>query len=128
MISVEGNTMGLGVGDLVTLTRSLEQMDFNPFWREGDFDKEYLITSATYSLSINQYETGDVAPSDEPFRATYTLLDSQVPFRPRRRMPKPRIKGPQTAVVVAQDGVFADDVVRIPREMTTKPILASKYV
>jgi uncharacterized protein involved in type VI secretion and phage assembly len=57
--------------------------ELNPFWDDADFEKEYLITSATYSISINQYETGDVAESDEPFKATYTLLDSQSPFRPR---------------------------------------------
>ena len=54
----------------------------------------------TYSLSINQYESGDVAESDEPFKATYSLLDSQSPFRPRAKRDKPRIDGPQTALVV----------------------------
>jgi type VI secretion system secreted protein VgrG len=104
IIEVEGNTMGLGVGDLVTMTKALGDVDHNPFWKADDFSKKYLITSATYSLSINQYETGDVAPSDEPFRATYTLLDSQTDFRPRRRAFKPRIEGPQTATVVGPSG------------------------
>ena len=76
LIEVEGNTMGLGVGDLVKLARPRDS-EFNPFWNDADFDKQYLITSATYSISINQYETGDLAASDEPFKATYSLLDSQ---------------------------------------------------
>jgi type VI secretion system secreted protein VgrG len=105
LIEVEGNTMGLGVGDLVKLRKPLSvDGEFNPFWKEADFDKEFLITSATYFISINQYETGDVASADEPFQATYTLLDSQSPFRPPRTAPKARIEGPQTALVVGPGG------------------------
>jgi len=105
LIEVEGNTLGVGVGNLVTLRRPLAiSEDFNPFWSDGDFEKEYIVTSARYSISINQFESGDVADSDEPFKATYTLLDSQTPFRPRRTATKPRIEGPQTALVVGPDG------------------------
>jgi len=101
VIQVEGNTLGLGVGDLVSLEKSAILLgDISPFWSDGDFKKQYLITSATYSISINQAETGDTAGADEPFRATYTLLDSQTPFRPQRTAYKPRIEGPQTAIVV----------------------------
>jgi type VI secretion system secreted protein VgrG len=115
VIEVEGNTMGLGVGDLVSLARASADPDYSPLWKEGDVDKEYLITSASYSISINQYETGDVASSDEPFRATFTLLDSQIPFRPRRRAHKPRIEGPQTAVVVGPGGeeIYTDKFGRV---------------
>jgi uncharacterized protein involved in type VI secretion and phage assembly len=81
LIEVDGNTMGLGLGNLVTLKKpTFLDGDFNPFWDEADFKKEYLIVSATYSISVNQYETGEVAESDEPFKATYSLLDSQSPF------------------------------------------------
>jgi type VI secretion system secreted protein VgrG len=116
LIEVEGNTMGLGVGDLVKLRKPLSiEGEFNPFWDEADFDKEYLITSATYAISINQYETGDVAESDEPFKATYTLLDSQCHFHPARTAQKPRIQGPQTAIVVGPSGdeIYTDKYGRI---------------
>ena len=116
LIEVEGNTMGLGVGNLVTLKKpAFLDGDLNPFWDEGDFKKEYLIISATYSISINQYETGDAAESDEPFRATYSLLDSQSPYRPRRSAFKPRIEGPQTALVVgpAGDEIYTDKFGRV---------------
>jgi type VI secretion system secreted protein VgrG len=97
LIEVEGNTMGIGVGNLVTLRRPLSiSDDFNPFWSSDDFKKQYLVTSATYSISINQFETGDVADSDEPFKATYTLLDSQTQFRPQRQpQPSPGSKAPK---------------------------------
>jgi type VI secretion system secreted protein VgrG len=116
IIEVEGNTMGLGVGDLVKLRKPLSiGGEFNPFWDEADFDKEYLITSATYSISINQYETGDVAESDEPFKATYSLLDNQSRFRPARTALKPRIEGPQTALVVGPSGeeIHVDEFGRV---------------
>ena len=116
LIEVEGNTMGLGVGNLVTLKKpAFLGGDFNPFWDEADFQKEYLIVSATYSISINQYETGDVAESDEPFKARYSLLDSQSPFRPKRTATKPRIEGPQTALVVgpAGDEIYTDKFGRV---------------
>jgi len=116
LIEVEGNTMGLGVGDLVKLRKPLSiEGEFNPFWDEADFDKEYLITSATYAISINQYETGDVAESDEPFKATYSLLDSQSPFHPARTAQKPRIEGPQTAIVVGPSGdeIYTDKYGRV---------------
>ena len=116
LIEVEGNTMGLGVGNLVTLKKPLSADDeFNPFWSQDDFKNEYLITSASYSISVNQYETGDVAASDEPFKATYTLLDSQSPFRPTRNATKPRIEGPQTALVVGPGGdeIYTDKFGRV---------------
>ncbi len=116
VIEVEGNTMGLGIGHLVKLKRPPAlSADFNPLWTDADFHKEYLITSATYSISINQHETGDTAASDEPFKATYTLLDSQTQFRPRRTAIKPRIEGPQTALVVgpSTDEIYTDKYGRV---------------
>ena len=116
MIEVEGNTMGLGVGDLVTLRKPLSiSSDVNPFWTGDDFKKEYLITSATYTISVNQYETGDAADSDEPYQATYTLLDSHTQFRPQRTAVKPRIEGPQTALVVGPSGdeIYTDKFGRV---------------
>lgn len=105
IIEVEANTMGLGVGDLVTLKRAIGDIACIPFWKAGDFTKEYLITSATYSFTIDQHESGSAAPSsDEGFHATYTLLDSHTQFMPRRRAFKPRIEGPQTAIVVGASG------------------------
>jgi type VI secretion system secreted protein VgrG len=117
IIEVEGNTMGLGVGDLVTLRRGLmESADDTPFWKEADFLQQYVIVGATYSLSINQIETGAVASSDEPFKATYQLLDSHTQFRPQiRRTRKPIMGGVQTALVVGPAGeeIWTDEFGRV---------------
>jgi type VI secretion system secreted protein VgrG len=116
IIEVEGNTLGLGTGQLVTLRKNLVGDDeIFPFWDEADFLKQYLIVGASYSLSINQLETGDVVSSDEPYKAKYWLLDSHTPFRPSRKTAKPRMSGPQTALVVGPKGeeIWTDDLGRV---------------
>ena len=103
-IEVEGNTMGVGVGGLVSLRSGLASGEFSPFWHEEDWEKQYLVVAAAYSLSVDQYETGDVAKNDEPFKAKYQLLDSHTQFRPQRTARKPQMRGPQTALVVGPPG------------------------
>jgi type VI secretion system secreted protein VgrG len=116
LIEVQGNTMGLGVGDLVSLRPNLLSGEIVlPFWAEEDFGRRYLIIAASYELSIDQYESGTVAGEDQPFKATYWLLDSHIPFRPRRTAHKPRMAGPQTALVVGPPGeeIWTDELGRV---------------
>ena len=103
-IEVDGNTMGLGLGNLVSLRPGPGGAESPSFWSEKDFGKQYLVTGATYSLSINQHETGGGSSSDEPFKARYQLLDSHTQFRPSRLTRKPHIPGRQTALVVGPAG------------------------
>ena len=115
-IEVQGNTMGLGVGNLVSLRPDLEGGGLvYPFWSEGDFGNQFLIVAASYELSIDQYESGTVAGEDEPFKATYWLLDSHIPYRPRRTAHKPRMAGTQTALVVGPPGeeIWTDELGRV---------------
>jgi type VI secretion system secreted protein VgrG len=113
-VEAEGNTLGLGVGDLVSFRRGSDGT-FDPFWKETDWDNQYLIVKASYSLSINQLETGEVADSDEPFKARYQLLDGKIPFRPERTAIKPEMPGSQTAIVVGPPGeeIWTDNLGRI---------------
>jgi type VI secretion system secreted protein VgrG len=116
LMEVEGNTMGLGVGNLVSLRKSLEDFgEILSFWSEEDFAQQYLIVGATYTISINQAETGEVAGSDEPFKAKYSLLNSQTRFRPSRTTRKPVMSGPQTALVVGPAGeeIWTDELGRV---------------
>jgi type VI secretion system secreted protein VgrG len=103
-IEVEGNTLGLGAGDLVSLRPGFDGTDVHAMWSEADFAKQYLIVSATYSISINQYETGDVAKKDDPIKAKYQLFDSHMQYRPILSARKPRMPGRQTALVVGPAG------------------------
>ena len=108
-IEVEGNPMGLGVGHLVSLTApALGADEVDPFFDAEGFGRLFLVVAAEYTLSINQYETGETAESDEPFRAHYRLQDSRDPFRPPRTATKPTMPGPQTALVVGTSGEDID--------------------
>jgi type VI secretion system secreted protein VgrG len=113
-VEAEGNTLGLGVGDLVSFRRGSDGT-LDPFWKEADWDNQYLIVKASYSLSIDQLETGEVADSDEPFKARYQLLDGKIPFRPERTAVKPEMPGSQTAIVVGPPGeeIWTDKLGRI---------------
>jgi type VI secretion system secreted protein VgrG len=103
VVEVEGNTMGLGVGDLVSLRPSFSGAVTMPFWSADDFAKQYLVVRASYSISIDQHETGKAAQADQPFRARYWLSDANKPYRAPRLTRKPVMTGPQTAVVVGPD-------------------------
>ena len=104
VVEVEGNTMGLGVGDLVSLRRGFgDAVASAPFWSDDDFAKQHLVVRASYSVSIDQYETGNATQADQPFRARYWLLDAKKPFRPVHTAHKPVMRGPQTAVVVGPE-------------------------
>jgi type VI secretion system secreted protein VgrG len=111
-IEVDGNTMGLGLGSLISLRSGLGAGDFVPFWSEKEFERQYLVVGASYSLSVNQHETGDEASDeesdeesdDEPFKARYQLLESHTQFRPNWVTPKPVMPGRQTALVVGPAG------------------------
>jgi type VI secretion system secreted protein VgrG len=105
IVEVEGNTMGLGVGDLVTMRRDPSDYgEIFPAWNEDDFGEQQLIVGARYRLTINQFETGEVANTDEPFKAHYWLLESHTQFRPSRSTKKRSMTGPQTALVVGPAG------------------------
>jgi len=116
VIEVEGNTMGLGVGNLVSLHKDLGDFDqIHSFWKDEDFSQQFLIVGATYRLSIDQHEGGDVAKNDEPFKVIYQLLDSQTQFRPQRTTRKPIMGGTQTALVVGPAGeeIWTDEFGRV---------------
>jgi type VI secretion system secreted protein VgrG len=87
-----GNARGLATGCLFTLLDypRLEQ------------NKEYLVLSATSVLTPNRYDSGQTNAGPE-YRCSFAAIDSTKPYRSPRRLPKPTIQGPQTAIVVGQD-------------------------
>jgi type VI secretion system secreted protein VgrG len=88
-IQTDGPIRGLGVGNIF--------MVVDAPWSDGK--KEHLIIGAQYELSGHDPESGDGADEDV-FHASFTLVDSQVFFRPTRLSPRPVVQGPQTAIVV----------------------------
>lgn len=72
-----------------------------------DENRQYLVLSTEYDLKENNYHSLNSETSEKGGRRclfTLTLQDAQLPFVPRRRTPKPRTSGPQTARVVGPAG------------------------
>jgi type VI secretion system secreted protein VgrG len=88
-----GDVRELGAGDLFTLVDhpTLSQ------------NKQYLIVAAGYDASNNALDSGAGAAPPE-FHFSFTVMDSQVPFRPVVTSPRPRVEGVQTAIVVGEAG------------------------
>ncbi len=93
-ILAAGNARGLVVGALFTLQK-------HPV---DSMNREYLITAAQYRLAGNHYgEIGSTAIG-RVFDCQFNAVGKKYPFRPERRIAKPVVSGPQTAVVVGKQG------------------------
>ncbi len=90
----DGNARGLAVGSTFTLTSSPRR----------DQNRKYLITSASYRLTADNYNASTGSSEEETFTSSFTAIDATKPFRAARTTPKPLIQGPQTAIVVGPSG------------------------
>ena len=88
-----GNARGLAAGFLFTLTD-------HP---APPFNREYLVTSATYALTATQHTSGG-ADAGPDFRCSFVGIDSKRHYRPPLVTHKPIVQGPQTAMVVGPKG------------------------
>ncbi len=88
-----GNARGLAAGFLFTLSD-------HP---APPFNREYLVTSATYALTATQHTTGG-SDADPDFRCSFIGIDSKRHYRPPLATHKPIVQGPQTAIVVGPKG------------------------
>jgi type VI secretion system secreted protein VgrG len=98
-----GNVRGIGVGYTFTL-ENLPREDQN---------REYLVTGADYTLVVNRLESGDGNNVD--FNFSMTAIPASGTFRLPRETPWPRIRGPQTAIVVGPSGkeIWTDEYGRV---------------
>jgi type VI secretion system secreted protein VgrG len=102
---------GMGSGTLFTLSK----------FPRADQDREYLVVSVTHTVRVHIHdgllEDDDMQeamggrPGKTPekvlrpvYENTFTAMASSETFRPRRRTPKPVVKGPQTAIVTGPSG------------------------
>ncbi len=86
------NVQGIGVGALFELTE-------HP---RAEQNRQYLITSARYHLDGGGFESGD--DSGAGYSASIMSVPVTVPFRSERVSARPRVPGPQTALVVGPSG------------------------
>ena len=86
-----GDVRGIGCGYLFTLAD-------HP---RNDQNAEYLVVSSWYDVSISGYESSAVETS---YRCSFGALPSKRQFRTAETTPKPRVEGPQTAIVAGPAG------------------------
>ncbi len=94
-----GNARGLGAGGRFQLT------DYP--WAAQN--KEYLVIAATHELVATNYSSGgDVAQPD--YAVSFFAIDAHRTYRTPMTTPRPRVAGPQTAIVCGPDGqeIFTD--------------------
>jgi len=99
-----GNVRGLMCGGLFKL---------NLFPR-SDQNREYLVTSVTHRIRIDSFES-TASSSGNQYSNSFSVIESNVPYRIARLTPKPFVQGPQTAVVVGPSGeeIYTDKYGRV---------------
>jgi type VI secretion system secreted protein VgrG len=97
-VMVEGNAASCVPGFLTTVAE-------HPV---SSLNKEYLIVRANHVYKSSNYKAGMGSSGDDYF-GRYEFLPTEVPFKAPQVTAKPRILGPQTAVVVSE----VDDKCRI---------------
>lgn len=90
MVKADGNAAALGAG-----------MRFDLGAHPDDAQKgEYAVLAAHHSLNNGGFGSGSGTGSQTFYRGSYQFCRSSVPVAPLLQTPRPRIVGPQTAVVM----------------------------
>ena len=99
------NARGLCAGSKFTLQE----------YPRDSFNKEYLLTYVSVSVTGDSFGTGGGGQSGEFFSCFINVIDAQTQFRAPRSARKPLIQGPQTAIVVGPKGeeIYTDQYGRI---------------
>jgi len=80
---------------------------------EAEQGKEYVLTSVSHYARENSYDLDQGGGHD--YNNSFQCIPSNVAYRPRQETLKPRVQGPQTAVVVGPSGeeIYTDEYGRI---------------
>ncbi|MDR0786991.1 MAG: type VI secretion system tip protein VgrG [Gemmatimonadota bacterium] len=75
----------------------------------NDADGDYVLTRVTHKIALGQADRSGVIRNFE-YENSFSCIPGDTSFRPERRTPRPRIQGPETAIVVGPDGqeIFTD--------------------
>lgn len=73
----------------------------------------YLCLSASHSYTSNSYGSGDSQSNEYAYSGSYVFLPHDAPLASRRKTPRPKIQGPQTAMVVGEGEIDCDEFGRI---------------
>ncbi|MDP4024929.1 type VI secretion system tip protein TssI/VgrG [Methylobacterium sp. NEAU 140] len=73
-------------------------------------DGQYLVVSARHVIASETYRSGPGAEPGELYAGTYTLQPVDRPFRAPLETPRPRVYGPQTAIVTTRKGKESEEI------------------
>jgi type VI secretion system secreted protein VgrG len=81
----------------------------------SEFNREYLITRLVHSGRQPQDPAEDLVQGESLYENQFECIPSDIPYRPPRVTPKPKMEGMQTAIVVGPDGeeIYTDEHGRI---------------
>ncbi|MEE4639937.1 MAG: type VI secretion system tip protein TssI/VgrG [Wenzhouxiangella sp.] len=96
-----GNVRGMVPGYVFTLQQ----------FPRTDQNRQYLILDVTHRLRLGGFDSGGVDAGDDfEYDCSLTAMPASEQYRPPRTTEKPRVYGPQTAIVVGQ-GQAGDEIV-----------------
>lgn len=80
----------------------------------ADQNREYLATSVIHRIRIDSFESMAGSSSNQ-YNNSFTVIESDTPYRTTRLTPKPFVQGPQTAMVVGPSGeeIYTDKYGRV---------------
>ena len=100
------NARGMLVGALLTLEK-------HPIATQN---REYLVLHMNGSVRMHAIESAHEFGDDEDvYVCNFECIDTELPYQPPRRTPKPVVHGAQTAIVRGADGteIYTDDYGRV---------------
>lgn len=92
--SIQGTARGPAAGYALTLKG-------HP---QGSLNRQYVVRESNYTVTASVTVERSGSEADVDFRATHIIAASDIPYRSPRRTARPRIAGPQTALVVGPSG------------------------
>lgn len=73
-------------------------------------NRRYAVVETRHKLVSDAYHSGDSVEARPVSAMKLTVIPDDVRFRPRRTTPRPRIAGPQTAIVAAYDEAATEEI------------------
>ncbi|MFA6045794.1 MAG: type VI secretion system tip protein TssI/VgrG, partial [Phycisphaerales bacterium] len=76
---------------------------------------DYVCTAASFSAQGDDFSTGGELEDEDTFEVTFSAIPAATQFRTPRTTPRPRVGGPQTAIVVGTSGeeIYTDEFGRV---------------
>src|SRR5262245_34596044 len=83
-----------------------------------DQARDYFVIGSRFRASVDEFDTSGSAGGEPTFGIEFSCVPADVQIRPARTTPKPRVAGPQTAIVVSaaeddKEEIYTDEYGRV---------------